>query len=658
MLRNYLTIALNVLLGNPVYSLINVLGLAVGMAACLLIVLFIQDEYAQDDFWAGSENIYRLQTTFNMPGRDPYVTVRATAKAKHWMDKDLTGVDAVGRLRRLEAVIKSDGEVFNDFVSFIDPEFLQIFPLKPVAGEYASAVGDAASLIVTRSFARKYFGETQAVGRVLTVSVYELVRDYKVVAVIDDPPRNSQFIWRAFAFVNEADFVNQAWEYSSDYSPNNLFYVKTQPGVEPDSVAHEMLGVFDRNREPMLVNGQRLLPSKFTAFRMVNIADTHLHGGGDWGTKPAGDIRLVYGLSAIGVLIVLIAGINFVNLTTARSTRRAREVGLRKCVGATRGQIVVQYLGESTLLCLLALLVAMLIAAAFLPWFNAFTAKGLTFLSPGIAIYAGIGLAIALGVLGGVYPAFYVARFKPAAVLRANQSSDTIGSARVRTVLVVLQFAISIGLVICTAVIYSQTIYARNAELGYHKHGMIIVYDLWNYGVRPHAETLVSEVKRLPGVISVGRSDRTPGEGIGFAAVTIPGETADDFHYITDFHVDEDYLGTYGIPVVSGRDFDPRRTTDAIPRNVESVPEQARVASVIINQAALDALQFGSPLDAIGRQIRISITAEHPNAAIVLRCGVAPSQCERGNRHRAGRALHHAARADHAGHVRVEQQHR
>ena len=626
MLGNYLTTALNVLLQNRVYSIINIFGLAVGMAACLLIVIFIRDEFAQDSFWPNAENIYRVQTTYDVPGRDPLVTIRAGAKYKHWMDKDLVGAEAVGRLRRLESVVTRNGEVFSDFVSFIDPEFLEIFALETIAGEYQSAMGDAAALVVTESFAAKYFGNEPAVGGVLTLSVYQLVRDYKVVAVVADPPRNSQFIWRAFAFVNEADFANQPWEYSSDYNLNNLTFVKTQPGVTGDSIAAQMPTILDNNSPPILVNGQHILPSNSVTVRCVNIADNHLRGGSDWGTQPAGDIRLVYGLSAIGLLITLIAAINFINLTTARSTRRAREVSLRKVVGASRRQIVIQYVGESVLLCLLSLVCALAITSVLLPWFNSFTGKELSLLSSGITLGAGFALALMLGVFGGIYPAFYISRFQPATVLRANKSSDTTGSSRLRAALVVVQFAISIGLVICTAVIYSQTTYARNVDLGYHKQGMLIVYDLWNYNVQPHVETLLNEVERIPGVLSVGRSNRTPGPTQGFAVVTVPGEAYDDFRYVTDFHVDENYLATYGIRTVTGRDFDRNRTTDTIPRNLDSLPEQARVASVILNQAALDLLQFGTPVEALGRQISLSMSPKNvgPPHVLLTVVGTAP----------------------------------
>lgn len=608
MFKNYLTTALRVLVKNKLYSAINIFGLAVGIAACLLILMFVLDEFSYDNFWPSADRIYRVQTSYYLPGRAPLISIRNPGATKNWIDKDLVGAEAVARMRDLEAVIEQDGEVRAEQISFIDPEFLDIFQVTVLAGEFTSSRGDASSLIITESFARKYFGDGSAVGQVLTLSVYELVRDYKVVAVIADVPPNSHFKWQAFAFVNEPDFKNQPWEFVNWSGLNNLTYIKMQPGSTSDMIARQMPGIIDDNQPPTFVGGQKIRSSGFMRFRAVNLKDIQLHGGGDWGTKPAGDINLVYALSAIGIMILLIAGINFVNLTTARSTRRAREVSLRKVAGARRGQLIVQYVSESVLLSLLGLFLALGIVLLILPWFNGFTGKAMSLFGGASAISAGLGLALLLGFVGGIYPAFYISRFQPAGVLRANKSAETAGSGRLRAALVVVQFGISIGLAICTAVIYGQTIYARTIDLGFQKENKIIVRDLWNYKVFPHVETLLREVKRLPGVISVGRSSWAPGAGSpGFLPIERPGTDLGDLAAVAGVNVDEDFLETYGIGPIIGRAFDPDFPTDAMPVNVEALPESARVASAIISEASLSLLRFNSPLDAIGQELRISV---------------------------------------------------
>lgn len=617
MFKSYLTTALRVLVKNKLYSAINIFGLAVGIASCLLILMFVLDEFSYDSFWPDAERVYRVQTTYHTPGSDPLVTVRAAGKYKHWFDSDLSGVTSVARLRPIRSVVKKDGQVFAEDISFVDPEFFDIFKMDPIAGDIESVRGDAAALIASESFARKYFGDQSAIGQVLTLTVYDRTRDYKVAAVVADAPHNSHFIWDAFVFIHEPDFVNQPWEFNFN-GLNNLLYYKLQSGADAEEVAAQIPDSVDKNYPMTVFSGHKLTPSDFVKFRVVNVRDIQLRGGPGNNLKPVGDITTVYGLSAIALLILVIAAINFVNLTTARSTRRAREVSLRKAVGASRRDLVVQFIGESVVLSLVSLSITVVLVGLFLPWFNGFTNKALT-LSPldnPALVLSGVGLALVLGVLGGLYPAFYVSRFRPAAVLQANKSSETVGPTRLRSALVIIQFAISVTLAIGTLVVYSQTTYARTMDPGYYKENVILLRQLWDEPVIPVTDTLMAEIRSLPGVLSLGRSSRAPGDnGRSIWVVRVPDSPSlGALPNVDAWHIDDTFVPTYGIKLLAGRNFDRGRPADIYPPNVEELPEEALVASAILNETALHHLAFGTPAEAIGRQFKVSSNFSVPES--------------------------------------------
>ncbi|HEX8669148.1 MAG TPA: FtsX-like permease family protein [Allosphingosinicella sp.] len=612
MWRNYLTVGFRSLVKNRTYAFINIFGLATGIAACLLILLYVRHELSYDAWLPGSERIYQLQTTLVMPSGEQRPLQATPYPAGAALQKDFPQVEKLVHLQYGFPVILHGGEAREaEGLFFVDGPVFDLLPVPLVRGDPATALARPGSIVLTEKAARSYFGNEDPVGRTLTVKSTgpggEAPKDYRVTGVARDLPTNSHLDFQMLARFDAASPPpDLAPDLSAWTSIGGFTYVRLRPGADPAAIVAGLPEWKKRNipRE----EGSTEPPGGRHGWGLVNIRDIHL--GKAEGPKDNVERGLIATFAVIAALILGMACINFTNLATARASQRAREVALRKVLGASRGQLILQFMGESLLLVFAATLLALAGVELALPQLsNLLGAQlALDYTGPNSILPAVVGLVAVVAVAGGLYPAFFLSRFQPARVLKANAStSEAPGSGGLRTALVVAQFGVSIGLIACTAIVYSQTVYARSIDPGYTRHGLLQVS-----GVRDlegGGEAFEREIGRVKGVTSVGRTSIGVATGIvRLTAMTPPG--ADKPMEFGAYPVDTGFFQTMRIRLLAGRLFDPGKPADEAPADpLPGAPEPPKSAAerpvnVVLNESAARALGYRTPQAAVGRQFR------------------------------------------------------
>ena len=617
MWRNYWTVAVRALAKNKTYSIINIAGLAIGMAACLMILMYIRYEQSYDKWLPDVDNTYQLQSWYPNPkDGEPGFFQMAPYVTKERSKKDFPQIERTVYVQGSEPVFLKDGEATptEDYL-FTDDDFLKVVNLPLAAG---STLPAAQTAVMTQTEARKRFNTDQVIGRTFTVISRGIKRDFKITGVLKDLPKNSSMKVAAIlrldfnAFYAENPQFLTCWGCQSGY-----VYVKTLPGTDIKQLEAQMPAWERRNIPDEPNAGIRYNAGDDQDWHFINLKDVHLGKAQDAGMTPGNDSKSIATFAIIAVLILGMAMVNFVNLATARASQRAREVALRKVLGANRKQLIVQFIGESVLISSAAMLLALALVELLIKPFAAFLEADLAlqyFGREGILLPV-IGLVLLVGVLGGLYPAFFLSRFQPAQVLKANRSAaETPGSGRIRTALVILQFAVSIGLIICTAVIYGQTVYARSADPGYNRDKLLQVNELSRAQLFDKGEMIVDTMKRVPGVTAVGRTD------IGIdtnnnnnTGIIPPGSNKQVI--IGQYNVDEGFFDAMGLTLKAGRWFDPNRPMDDMTtpypqdKKVEAALA-ARGVNVVLNEYAVKKLGFKTPQDAIGKVVRSELFSD------------------------------------------------
>jgi putative ABC transport system permease protein len=600
MLRNYLATALRNLVKHRLYSAINIGGLALGLAACLVILLFVRDELSYDEWLPNAERIAKLEVTFAVPGREPLAFSQAPGPAKAAMEKEFSSdVEKAVRIFRTEQPVRLGDRQFIEQVNYVDPTFFDVFDLPIAEGEREPALASNSTVLLSRRAAEKYFGDQPAIGKVITVD-NEL--DLRVAGVFADLPANTHLELDLIARLDPQRYTDRPSVLETWTSANVHLYVLFRSAEAIARVEAELPGLIKRNVVLDIPGFKDADLSKMLLLDLLPVLDIHLRGRKTGHFRPGGDIAAVYAFSAIAALILVIACINFVNLATARSMKRAREVAVRKVVGATRRQIIAQHLGEAVLTACVSLCLALALVELALPAFNAFLHKQLSFdFADPTQLGLALGLVGVVGLLGGLYPAIYLSHFRPARVLKANQSSAS-GSPRFRNALVVFQFAISIGLIVCTAVVYVQTIYARTMDLGFDAEGRVVVQALSDLPSGELRETLKKEVSALPGVRKAAlSSDAPPLRGMENTLLFRTAVPGNDRLLIETQVVDVDYFDVYGVLPLAGRLF-----SREFPADVRVQPDDKRTEpteSVVVNEAVLRRLGVARAQDAIGMTV-------------------------------------------------------
>jgi len=589
MLRNYLKIAWRNITGNPLFSAINIVGLAIGLACCIIITLFVRYELSYDKHWDDADRIYRVTRDFYS---NNLRLANIAPPIAPLLQQDFPEIeDAVRLLSPGEISLTRGDQTFREEdMAIADNNVFDFFNLKFIEGDAATALTKPTDLVITERAAERYFGSENPVGQSLRLMGQ---MDITVTAVIEDLPDNTHMAFELLGSMDAVPLMLGPGEMESWGSNNYYTYIRLPEGYDPDSLESRFDDFLIKHRGEDAPNG--------TGLNLQRLKEIHLTSDRDSEWRTNGSISTVYTFSAVAFFVLLIACINFMNLTTARSTQRAREVGIRKVVGAKRSQLIVQFLGESVLLTMFAMLLAIAIVELVMPAFAAFVEKPLAF-SVGSPSVIGILLAgvVGVGLLAGSYPAFYLSRFRPVDVLKGVASST--GSTMLRKVLVVFQFATSIGLLIATGVVIVQMQYARDIDLGYDKSRNIVTSipyfaDLWGT-----YEPMKAELEAHPDILSVVYSSRVPGmqnlDGSGYIA---EGEqiTMDGILGLSDIKVDYQWFEHYDVAFLEGRPF--RESEMRIEMPTEDNP--VTYGSAILNESA--ARRFGwTPEEAVGKIIR------------------------------------------------------
>jgi putative ABC transport system permease protein len=618
--RNYLLVAVRNLVRHPLYSTINIAGLAVGLACSLLILLFVRDELSYDRWLPGGDRVYRLESTFIVPGREPLEAAQAPGPARAALLKDFGAeIENAVRLFQRKPTVDAGGRLFNDGLIEADPEFFSVFPLEFLAGSPDGALGDKHSLVLTESLARKYFGATRVLGHTLTLT-RDKPETYRITGVVRDLPRNTHLDIGMIARFDPTDYTDRPWVAEQWTSVNTYTYLKLRHGDAAATIAARLKEFTDRNVRFDVAGIDGIAPSDLLKFKLQELTRIHLHSPTKFGFKPGGSITTVYTFSAIAALILFIACVNFMNLATARSLQRAREVALRKVHGASRGQLVVQFIGESVLVAGIALALALAATSALLPYYNAWLDKALALDFAAEPELAGMLLALALlvGVVGGSYPAFFLSRFRPAAVLKAGRASGDAASGRPRAALVLLQFTISIGLMAATLVVYSQWRFARDIDLGYDMDRLVVISPAGGAKLESRQDALRQELLRAPGLAALARaSDTPPLSDSNNTLVKLPDVANDDLLVIETLIVDYDFFPTLGVTPVAGRLFSAQHAADVMPPDADKLETPVSVG-VVLNRQAVKRLGFGDAQQAVGRTFQVSIGEDRYADATVV----------------------------------------
>jgi len=623
MWRNYLTVGLRALLHHKTYAFINIFGLAVGLAACLLLLLYVRYETSYDSWLPGSERVFQVQTF----GVDPETGQRVdqqgvTRPVADSLAAYFPEIEHASKFEGEDAAILIGGRAIAAQRAFAaDAHFFDIIEVPFLRGDRRRALSDVNTVALSRSEATRLFGTIEVVGRTLTMGRDGQTRDYRITGVFEDLPANSHMDFDLVRRFNSAEESEDCpWGCVS-----GMTYVRLRPGVEAAQINARMPEWELRNVPESVFSGYRLR-DRFD-WRLTNVADVHL-GPAQGGDRPGNDMRTLATFAIVALLILGIAVANFVNLATARAGRRAREVAVRKVLGATRRQLVAQFMGESVLLVTVAMLIALTLIELTAPAFGQWLDADLRVDYLGGLGLAVAGLGIAVGLLGGLYPAFYLSRYQPATILKANRSApDTPGSSRLRQGLVVAQFAVSIGLIVCTAVVYKQTMFARTVDPGYQREGLITVEGLRSPEVQAVRETLTRQIEALDGVRSAAGSMIVPGSGQTLLTnVSLPGRTAPV--EIGWYSVEPDFFETMRMEMVAGRPLSEAQAQDNVRVPLDDGPESlaaqrqvaARGFNIVVNQEAARRLGFSRPEDALGRQVSIPVFGEEigPAAATIV----------------------------------------
>ena len=601
MIKNFLKIALHGFLANKLFSFINVFGLAVGLASAILIGLYVVDELSYDRFHPDHERVYRVMRDI-YPRADFGGLYMATVPpvAAEQLREDYPEIEAIGRAMPNSGLLGCGDRVFyENSMLYADPALLDILHFEWLAGDPATALDSIDAIVLTEGLARKYFGNEDPVGEVLT---YENRMELTVTGMIRDLPSNTHL--RATALRPIAMILSLMPETTrTDWGGNMMHtYFRLAPGSDIEALSATFPAFIDRHMPPIAGRG---LASEFTGISAMKIGAIRLQSTRQNEMSEPGSMATVLALAIVALGIVLIACGNFMNLSTAQSIRRGKEVGIRKTIGAERKHLVGQFLGESLSMALLATVIAMVLVEIMLPAFNGFTGKALSFevMSDGRLQLALATLVLVVGIVAGSYPAFYLSAFKPSQVLMRRM---TFGLRDVvfRNLLVVLQFSISIALVIATAVVVLQMRYVRNLDLGFNGEQVLMLSGSGTYGLTSRWETLREELLRLPGVAGVSASSLEPGmENLNDIPVRVQGAPETMGNVFSTMFVDYDFFETYKVDVLAGRSFTQDFPADRLPPVL--APEME--GNFILNASAARAFGW-TPEQAIDQLFESGIT--------------------------------------------------
>ena len=575
MFRNYLKIALRNIRKHKGYSFINIAGLAIGIAACLLLFLWVRDELSYDRYHDKADRIYRVISQYEAEGK----TRRfgwTSAPVGPALVNEFPEIEKAVRFARNGFVVSYQNKRFVEQVYFTDPEVFDVFSFPLVKGNPKNALKEPYSIVISEEMSRKYFGDEDPLGKIITLGEQ---RDYRITGIFKDIPQNSHFRFRFLGL-----FSDYASSHFDQWGISNYWtYILVSENFSPDEFEEKI---------PPFVEKHRGKDSRYvykTSYPLQALTRIHLYSNLRGEIGPNSSMGIIYIFSAIAVFILLIACLNYINLSTARYAIRAKEVGLRKVIGATRPQLIKQFLGETFLFSFIALPLSVMLAELFLPLFNSLSGKKLAvhyfdniFLVPVLAF-----IILFVGFASGIFPAFFISTLKPVSALRGMFKASSKGSA-LRKTLIVGQFAISILFLVSTFIVFSQLNYMRNRNLGLDKEH-VVTLPIYDKDVLGKLETIKNEFLQSSSVLNVSVSNFFPGKATMYQNYRYEGMSESENPMIRWLVVDHAFIETFGIELVAGRNFSKR-----FPSDIDH--------AYILNESAVKEIGWESP---VGKELEI-----------------------------------------------------
>lgn len=588
MIRSYFKIALRNLLKNRLHSLINIGGLAVGLATFLIILLFVRDELSYDRFNEKADRMVRVVFKADIDGGkiNEANVMPPTAQV---LLNDYPEVEEATRIRQYGRPKVSVGEITSKEgrFAFVDPNFFQVFTLPFLEGNPQTALAEPNTLVISRKMADLYFGGEDPIGKVLNFKDWN--QSFKVTGVIDKVPENSHFHFDLFGSMTGFEEARKpSWMQSEFYT-----YLVLRKGFDYRELEAKLPEVIKKYMGPQIHEAMGVTLDQFLSkgnkigLFLQPLTDIHLHSDANFDFEPGGDIRYVYIFGAVALFMLIIACINFINLTTASAAKRAGEVGIRKVVGSFKSQLMGQFLTESVLLTFIALSGAAALVKTALPSFNQLAGKNLSFsLRTDPVLFLGLlALGLMVGLVAGVYPAFFLSSFKPITVLKGKFIGDK-KSAGLRNGLVVFQFFISTVMIVGTIVVYRQLSYIQHKKLGYNTDQLLVLPDTWMLGQQE--DVFRKQIMNDPQVLNVTTSGYRPaGYSDSNNSLAFPDGNESELMRTLEYHVDDQYIPTYGMQMAAGRNFSKDLSSDS--------------TAIIINETAAKAFGWGN--EALGHTI-------------------------------------------------------
>jgi len=592
MLKNFLITILRNFIRNKFYTTLNIIGLSVGLICAILIVLFVQDELSYDKYNVNHERIIRLSSDFTINGKRDLVATSAmpfgpTFKQEFPEVEEFVRIQGSGR----QQFKYEDKEFYEERIAYVDSSVFKVFSYELIKGDPEKALTEPNTIVLNETLAKKYFGDEEPVGKILLVGEN---RPFTVKGVMKDIPSNSHFKFNGFYSMKTLEIIRGAEDFNSIepirfWSFSNYTFLLLKENTSSSAIMEKFPTYYEKYMKTL---GDQL----GVTYKLViqNLADIHLKSELQW-DAPTGNVKYIYILSAIAFFILSIAGINYMNMATARSTKRAREVGIRKVVGAYRETLIRQFIMESLSLTILALAIALIVVELILPMFSNLVDKELvlTFAETPEIIFFCVGIAIVLGIVSGSYPAFYLSSFHPAVILKGSTNRGKSGGL-LRKLLVISQFTVSAIMISGTVIVGLQLKYMNNKDMGFSKED-ILVSVVRDSVLRTQIDPLKDELKKNPNVKAVATSSSLIGFGGSKTVHMFEGKEGME-QYALNFNViDFDYFDLMEMKILQGRKFDRKFASDTS-------------SAFIINQAA--AIKFNWNEEALGKKLQFGVEIE------------------------------------------------
>jgi putative ABC transport system permease protein len=581
MIENYIKTAFRNLKKHKGYSFLNIAGFAVGMACCLLILIYVRHELSYDQYHKDAERIFRIVQDIRTKTANR-IFAPISPMVAPTLKKDFPQVEKAGRIwARGNILIKrEDRKFYESLFMYADNEIFDILTIPFIQGNPEQALTRPYTLVVSERMAVKYFGAEDPIGKAIQVND----TDFEVTGVVENAPENTHL---KYDLIASMETLGDWDEMSNWFSTMFYTYLKIKPNVEVKYFSNQVSHLADRYVGETLERwGDEF------HYLLQPVSSIHLQSHLRYELEPPGNPLYITIFSLVGLFILIIACLNFMNLSTARASNRAKEVGMRKVIGAQKHNLISQFIGESVLVVYLSLALALLIARLSIPALNDVLGTALSFKelmsTPVILALIGGGLLVGLGA--GAYPAFLLSSFKPTATLKGMTISVS-KSFPLRTILVVLQFTITVVLIIGTILMYRQFDFMKNKYLGFEKEQKLILPLRGGISIKENYETVKDLFSKHPSIKSVSASSSVPGRGVSNFGIKLVGEDDDKNQSMFHLYFDHDFIPDYGIGILAGRAFSRDMSTDIR-------------GAFLINEAALRAFGWSSPEQAVGKRLQ------------------------------------------------------